>query len=131
MFAVGEPHSLVIGEEGTGKTVRLSSNIGRCFQRLPNSNMAYIFKATEKTWFIQELDPYTNQSKRIIKTLEGKEDFAILADGTFLMGSGSTIYKFHPAMDSNWLPIGDLAYYRIDDIKRIAVSSDNLSLIHI
>lgn len=125
IFAVSDSPSLLIVEEGTGKTIRLSSNVGRCFQRLPNSNMAYIFKATEKTWFIQELDPYTNQSKRIIKTLEGKEDFTVLADGTFLMGSGSTIYKFHPAIDTNWQPIADLAYYRIEEIERIAVSADN------
>jgi Tol biopolymer transport system component len=125
LFIVDDPKNyLLIANAKDESSVRLTTDIGRCFQILPNGNLAYVFKATDTTWYIQELDLNTYQSKIIVKTLTGSEDFAILPEGTFLMGKGSVLYKYHPAFDKNWLPVGDFRLFGIQKIARLAVSGD-------
>ena len=125
MFVVDEPNYLTIGDIRTDRTTDIAENIGRCFQTLPNGDLAYIHKITDLTWNIMALNPYTKKPKKVIKTLTGSEDFVIMPDGTFIMGKGSRLFKFHPAYDSNWLEIADLRYYNINKISRLAVSKDN------
>lgn len=125
MFIVGEDaNTMVVGDTRTDKTQEVASNIGRCFQDLPNGNMAYVQKGTI-TSYIKSFNPYTKKSKNIIPTKTGSEDFAVLSEGTIIMGKGSKLYKYHPAYDTNWLEIADLRYYNIRNITRLAVSDDN------
>ena len=109
----------------TGSVIKLASNVGRCFQKTASGNLAYVFKATEDTWIIQEMDIFTKKSTRLVKTLGKSEDFVVLPDGTFLTGHKSTIYKFHPAFDTEWLPVADFSFYGIKNISRMAVSKNN------
>jgi len=125
LFIVGEPHYLLIADTKDESSVRLNSNIGRCFQRFPNGNLAFIFKATDDTWYIQELDLKTMQSKIVVKTLGKSEDFLVTPDGTIIMGQGTRLYKFHPAFDKSWMNIGDFASYRFSNIRRLALSPTN------
>ena len=122
LFMVDEPHYLAIANIEDNSFIKLTSNIGRCFQKTKNGNLAYIYKATESTWYIQELNLATYTSKIITKTKSGVEDFVILRDGTIVMGQNSTLYKFHPSIDKAWLPIVDLANYGIKKISRMAVN---------
>lgn len=125
LFIVEDPQNyLVVANTKDQSSVRLTTNIGRCFQLLPNGNLAYVFKATDNSWYIQELDVQTYQSKIIVKTLTGSEDFVVLPEGTLLMGKGSVLYKYHPAFDKNWLPVGDFRLFGIQKITRLAVSAD-------
>ena len=122
LFVVGDPHYLAVADIRDNSSIKLTSHIGRCFQKLPNGNLAYVYKATDTTWYLQELNSSNYKTKIISKTLAGVEDFVILRDGTFLMGSGSTLFKLHPAIDSNWLPIIDLENYGIKNISRMAIN---------
>ena len=120
----GSSPQLVVLDATADKVIKLSKNIGRCFQRLPNGNLAYVQKATADTWFIKELDVNTYTSKIIFNTLPGVEDFAVLNNGTFLMGKGSRLYKYTPETDSDWVQIVNLSAFGITGITRIAVSDD-------
>ena len=119
---VDEPHYLAIADTRDDSSIKLTSHIGRCFQRLTNGNLAFVYKATDTTWYLQELNLSNYKTKILAKTKPGAEDFVILRDGTMLMGSGSTLFKFHPAYDAAWLPIIDLANYGIKQITRLAVN---------
>lgn len=125
MFIVGEPHTMVVGDTRNDKTIKIEDNIGRCFQKLPNGNMAYVHKASPDAFYINSFNPYSRKSQRIIQTKAGSEDFAVLGEGTIIMGKGSKLYKYHPAYDTDWLEIADLRYYNIRNISRLAVSEDN------
>ena len=125
LFIVGRPHYLSIAYLDTKSTSLIMSNIGRCFQQLPNGNLAFVHKISDNFWQIRELDVRSKKTTTIITTLRGSEDFVILPDGTFLMGKGSKLYKFNKAIDSKWLEIADFKYYHIDNISRLTVSGDN------
>ena len=61
---------------------------------------------------------------KVIDVVKGSEDFEVLPDGTFIMGSGSKLYKYNPYVDEDWREIADLRFYEIRNITRLAVSSD-------
>lgn len=125
LFIVGEPHRLVMANINTQKVTNITANIGRCFQRLPNGNIAFLQKISDTNWQIKALDLDTYRSSLIVPSLEGSEDFVCLPEGTFLMAKGSKLYKYNKVIDKTWLEIADFAAYGIRSITRMAVSGDN------
>ena len=124
LFIVGEPDKLAIANTEDKSVITLSSNIGRCMQRLPNGNLAFIHKATKTNWTIKELDIKTLRSSTIVSVLPQSEDFIVLPDYTFLMASGSEIFKYKKGKDSKWLKIGDFSKQGLKNITRMAVSKN-------
>jgi hypothetical protein len=122
VFVVDSPNYLAVVDLYEPSVTRLMSDVGRCFQRLPNGNMAFVYKATDQTWFIEELDVRTLSAKIIVPALSGREDFVVLPEGTFLMGKGSQLFKYHPAFDKDWIQVADFRLYGIKNIMRLAVS---------
>ncbi|MEO1517095.1 MAG: hypothetical protein AAFV95_18875 [Bacteroidota bacterium] len=129
LFLVGTPHRLVVADTRTETTVDIASDIGRCIQPLPNGNLAYVDKSSSGSWLLKRLDTRFYRSQLITATLPGSEDFAVLEDGTFLMGSGSKLYKLHPRKDNSWIEIADLSYYGILNISRLAVTDGKIALV--
>lgn len=125
LYIVDDPNYLAIANTGTDKLTPIVSDPGRCFKRTPNGELAFVQKKSPSNWTIVTKNLYRNSPLReIINTLPGSEDFEILPDGTFLMGNGSKLYKFHPSMDEEWVEIADLRFYEITNISRLAVSDD-------
>lgn len=125
VFIVDDPNYLAIANTGTDKLTPITSDPGRCFKRTPNGELAYVQKRTPSSWSIVTKNLYRNTpATEIIDTLPGSEDFEILPDGTYLMGNGSKLYKFHPSLDEEWVEIADLRFYEITNISRLAVSDD-------
>ncbi|MCB0620782.1 MAG: hypothetical protein KDC43_04495 [Saprospiraceae bacterium] len=124
LYIVNEPNMLVIANTLDGSHKKITTNVGRCFQRLNNGNIAFIKKEDNQKWTIEELNPTTLEFKPIIGALQGSEDFVILRDGTFLMGRGSKLFQYHPTKDEGWTEVVDLSHYRIQSITRLAVSAD-------
>ena len=127
LHVVGTPTLLIIANTSDGSYKKITSDVGRCFQRMKNGNVAFIKKESPSKWSLCELnllDPNFGY-KTITGSLTGSEDFVILDDGSFLMGNANKIYRFDPAKsDLGWVEIADLWSYKIKSITRMAVSGD-------
>jgi len=123
----GNPTLLIIANTTDGSYKKITGDVGRCFQRLKNGNVAFIKKESPGKWSICELnllDPNFGY-KTITAAMTGSEDFAMLDDGSFLAGSASKLYRYDPAKsDRGWVEIADLRNYNIKSITRLAVSND-------
>ncbi len=127
VFLVGEgtaPHALGIVGTGKQQPVRVAFNIGRCLQNMPDGRLAYVHKATDQTWFLKAYDPRNGGSDILVTMPAGSEDFAVLADGTFLAGQGTKIFQCNPSRQKVWQEIADLRAYGIHNISRLALSAD-------
>jgi hypothetical protein len=106
-------------------SIQLFGGIGRSMGRLPDGKLAYVQKATAQTWYIKWLDPNNYATDVIIQTLPNSEDYALLPDGTFIMGNGSKLYSYKIGNpDKQWKEIADLTKYGVLNIKRLAVSRE-------
>lgn len=106
-------------------SIQLFGGIGRSLARLPDGKLAYVQKATPQTWYIKWLDPNNYATDVVIQTLPNSEDYALLPDGTFLMGSGSKLYSYKLGNpEKQWKEVADLSKYGINNIKRLAVSRE-------
>jgi hypothetical protein len=124
LFIVGEPHKLAIANTLDQSVITLTSDIGRCFQRLPNGNLAFIHKLKNSNWIIKELDINTMRSKTIVSAGPQSEDFVVLPDNTFLMAHGSKLFKYKQGWDTRWLEIADFAKYKLKNITRMAINQN-------
>lgn len=120
LFLVGNPNTLALASADTDRPRTLANNVGRCFKRLPNGNLAYVDKQTP-TWTIVEQNLYRlNEAPRLVATcINGSEDFAILRDGSYLMAGGSKIFRFDPIRSREWKEVVDLRFYGIRNISRM------------
>ncbi|MCB9332248.1 MAG: hypothetical protein H6574_14280 [Lewinellaceae bacterium] len=127
VFLVGEgtaPHALGIVGIGKQQPTRVAFNIGRCLQTMPDGRLAYVHKATDQTWFLKAYDPRNGGSDILITMPTGSEDFAVLADGTFLAGQGAKLFYCDLSRQKIWQEIEDLRTYGIHNISRLALSAD-------
>ncbi len=124
LFIVGEPNKLAIANTLDKTVVTLTSNIGRCMQRLPNGNLAFIHKADESNWKIKELDVNTMRSTTIVAALPQSEDFVVLPNNTFLMAKGSKLFKYKKGWDTQWLEIANFEKHNLKNITRMAISKN-------
>ncbi|MEM0991525.1 MAG: hypothetical protein AAGI49_00745 [Bacteroidota bacterium] len=131
LFLVGSNNNneLAVADVATDQVSKILTNIGRCFQTMPvTGDLLFVHKVAQRTWYIKKLNTYDKYDKGTIvaQTLPGSEDFVILKDGTFIMGNGSKLFKFHPSFDNEkgWQEIADFEYYGIRNITRLAVSDD-------
>jgi len=127
VFVVDNPNYLALANVDTDDLVPLATNVGRCIRKLPNGNLAFVQKTEYGAWLLKEMSLYrrTNVAPQtIIPALTGAEDFAVLPDGSFLMGKGSKLYKFNRFRDDDWVEVADLRFYNINNISRLAISPD-------
>lgn len=122
-YLIGQPSKLAIADIRTDQFVEVDQNVGRCIRLLPNGNLVYVQKKPYGIWQIIEYNIYSGQKEIVGATLPNVEDFAVLRDGTLIMGSGSKLYKLNRITDTDWVEVGDLRFYNISGISRIAVSN--------
>jgi hypothetical protein len=123
MFMVGKPSNYMqLTKLGSENTTRFPYEPGRCF--LANGNqVSYVEKTNEDDWLLKKINPETLSSEIIIPTLNHSEDFALMPDGTYLMGKGSGLYQFRPKKDADWVQIAELKGYGIKKIERLVVNN--------
>jgi hypothetical protein len=107
-------------------SIQLQASIGRSLARMYDGKLAFVQKATPQTWYIKSMDANTYSSEIIIETLPGSEDFALLPDGTFVMGNGSKLYTYKVGSpQKQWVEIADLSKFGITNIKRLTINRDS------
>ena len=130
----GATNHLKLANIDDQSSVQLNGGIGRSLARMNNGKLAYVQKATPQTWYIKDLDPINyGNSNILIETLPGSEDFALLGDGTFLMGYAAKLYAYNPSDPvKEWREVADLSKYGLTNIKRLAVSreSDKIAIVN-
>lgn len=126
LFKVQTPNQLVKTDIYSGQEDLIVENVGRCF--LPGSRGTLIYTQINPdgtTDLIQyDSRAYFDDQKRkkIISSLRGTQDFAVLQDGTLVAASNSEVYIFREGRDETWRKIADLSAYNIKGISRIAIS---------
>ena len=130
LFLVDDPsHQLAIADAISERRKIILDRIGRTLKVSKDNQLLYIHKISELDWVIKTYNKETSQSKTIVKSIPGVEDFELLADGSLLAGSGSKLYKFDPKKDKAWQPVIDMESYGIKNIKRLTAKKGRLIIV--
>lgn len=127
VFVIDNPSYLALTNVDSDDLIPLATDVGRCIKKLPNGNLSFVQRNEAGLWQIMEMSLYRRgnyQPQPIITALPGTEDFAVLPDGSYIMGKGSKLYKFNRFRDEDWIEIADMRYYNITNISRLAISPD-------
>ncbi len=123
-FVLGDVETLQVSNFKLKIKYPIQSNIGRSLQNIPvpmeigDELISFISKGHE-TSEIYAINPVTSEAKYLADALEGSEDLTWTADGTILMGKGSSIYKLKPGVDKTWARIFIESDLPIKNITRI------------
>lgn len=111
--------NLYVSNIKTGKNIKYTSNTGRSFHKIPNSNLVSFISKEEDGWYIKSLHPKTGEIKTIIQTIPNVEDMCWLPDGTILIPTKGTIVKFNPKTDKNFSILKNFDDDNLNNITRI------------
>ena len=123
-FVLGDIETLQVSNFKLKIKYPIQSNIGRSIQKIPipmeigDELLSFISKENGASE-IYAINPVTSETKYLADALEGSEDLTWTADGTILMGKGSSIYKLKPGVDTNWARIYIESDLPIKNITRI------------
>jgi hypothetical protein len=134
--ASAEPSTLQIASIEDGRMQTVATNIGRSLQKMPSGSISFVQRGTAPggaaTAVLKELDVRTLEMRTLVSPAAGVTDpfVAWLPDGTALMASGSTIYRWRVG-DTDWSVAAHLDGFGLHDITRLAVSpkGDRLAIV--
>jgi hypothetical protein len=130
LYILGEPPSLQFAKVDIGKIQRITDNIGRCLELVPeSSDLSFVQKNEHDEWWIYRMSGSSLEKTPIVKALDTKDhDFTWLHDGTILMAQGSQLYRIKPNSGQDWTLVADFAEQGIHDITRLAVNASATKL---
>ena len=106
LFMVREPSELHIANRRSGEVMVLAKDIGRSLHAIPGTDgaLAFVEAGQDGKPWIKRLDVDARKITSIAPVIEGSEDFAILPDGRFVMGSGRTLNTWD---GERWIPFAE------------------------
>lgn len=128
LFLVDQPNQLVRADVYANTTEVIATRPGRCFVNLGNGQVLYVDKGTKPYRIMQyNSRAFGNREEleEVVPTRPNSEDFAVLYNGTILMGQDSELYSFRPGIDESWQLVADLRAYNISGITRLAISPNS------
>lgn len=101
MFVLGaEANSLQLLDIKSGKRTFITNSIGRCMKTDRNRRFLYFTdKSDSSKVSVCKMDLMTEKYSRVATAINGSEDFEVLPDGSFLMGSKGKLYRQFPGGD--------------------------------
>ena len=133
MFVLGDsdnPATLQLGDAIDGGFSVVTENPGRSLHRIPGtSSLSFIDKASDEEWWIARLDPATGAFRRMVPTLDGREDYAWTPEGEIVMADGTTLHIW-PGQ-GEWQELQALTELGDAEVSRIAISptGDRIALV--
>lgn len=123
MFILGNAMTLQSLDIQKNERSLVASDIGRCMKlSADRKKLFFIIKQNENEWGIFSLDISSGEKKKVTSTMTGSEDFALMPDGSFLMGSKGKLFRFIPDAGTGWTEIADFTSV-LEDFYRISVSA--------
>ncbi|HRH65929.1 MAG TPA: hypothetical protein PLU53_06505 [Bacteroidia bacterium] len=119
MFILGPSNTLQVLNTKTLVRTLIASDVGRCLKLSPDKQeMLFVIKGNETEWFIYSLNVESLKTERMIRTIPGNEDFAILPDKTLLLGSDGKLFSWKAGLPESWTELADFtstlhSFYRI------------------
>lgn len=123
MFILGDAMTLQVLDIPGGERTLVASDIGRCMKISRDGRSLYfVIKQNENEWSIFSMDIATKKLNRVMATLPGSEDFAVMPDGTFLMGKDGKLFRSNPSAGNAWEEAADFSA-DLGDFYRISVNA--------
>lgn len=126
-FVLGDTSTMQIINTKTNEARVVATNIGRSLHKIPGSNRFSYVDKSSKPWHIKSMDPVTEESKILVNTLEGSEDYCWMPNGFIIMGAGTKLFLWKGKGD--WIEIANLVSEGISNITRVTVSPDGTQLV--
>jgi hypothetical protein len=130
LYLVGTPSMMHVANVNSGDSRFVVSNIGRGMQKLPNNELAFVYKRTETKNSVREMSRQTFRTRDLSFLPGNSEDFVCLPDGTLIVGNGSRLYKYNLNSDTYWMEIADLKKFGIENISRLAVAKGKIAIVN-
>jgi hypothetical protein len=122
LFVLGEPHSLRIADKREDVDRIAAFNIGRCLHAVPGKTaVSFVQIVSDDESWITLFDLESGNSRRLVPTLQGSQDFVWIPGGGVLMADGSTLFLW--AGDDEWEEVAALGSQGLNNINRLAVTS--------
>jgi len=131
LFLVNEDnqHALAIAGLSGQLPRRVATTVGRCLQKTGDGRLSFVQKINGSTSYLKRYDPVRNTAETLVQLPPDTEDFALLPDGTYLVGDGSRLLQWQPRRQNTWVEIANLAPYGVKKISRIAISPDGRHMV--
>ena len=124
LFIVGTPHTFILANSETGHSDLIVEKGGRSIHKVPSENaISFVHKISGSEWWINKINLDNHFVSRLIKTLEGSEDYVWTPDGSILMAKDSVVYIWNPSNGKMWIKIKTFEEESLQNIKRLALSS--------
>ena len=121
MFILGPANTLQVLNLKNSERKLIASDIGRCMKLSHDgSKMYFVLKSNPSEWYIYSMDTKDYTLSRITQTIPKSEDFAIMPDGSLLMGSEGKLFTLE---NNSWKVIADFTS-ELSDFYRLTLSSD-------
>ncbi len=123
-YSLGEDEhgELQIVDVATQAVRTVAGDVGRCVAPLGEDALVFVDKSAEP-WMVRGIDIFSGEERFSFPGRTGMEDFAVVHDGSVLMGDGRRLYRRGPGMDG-WEIVADWSEELAGPISRIAASSD-------
>ncbi len=121
LFVVGKPNTLQVSSLSAETADLVAGHVGRCIATHPKdpSKFLFVHKIRENQWHIKTMDLASFDINTVSLCLKGSEDFAVMNDGSLLMGSEGKLFRY---ADNEWKQVADLTEHGIQEFNRIALS---------
>lgn len=115
------PETLQLIDARSGTASVIAERIGRSLHKIPGrSAISFVHKVSETEWWIKELDLATRETRPLVQTLDGREDYAWTPDGRVVMGNGAGLWQW--TASGGWASLVDLGGEGVGEISRLAVA---------
>ena len=126
---VGDDLDLIIHKLKSKKNTTIQKKVGRSLHKIPNTELVSYVSKTNDIWEIRSLNPKTKKTKKIINSIEKKEDVCWLPNGTLLLANGNKIMEFNPKKDKKWTVFHIFSKEKHKNISRILVNKKGTKLV--
>ncbi len=123
-YSLGEDEygELQIVDVATETVRTIASDVGRCVAPLGEDALVYVDKSAEP-WMVRGIDIFSGEERFSFPGRKGMEDFAVVHDGSVLMGEGGRLFRRGPGM-ADWELVADFTDELKGPISRVAASRD-------
>ncbi|MDH5630540.1 MAG: hypothetical protein OEY96_10355 [Gammaproteobacteria bacterium] len=128
MFILAEPNELHIAKAGQNTSTKLDQNIGRCIQRIPDSNQFSYTVIENERHMLKSITMDGATKKSLFSLPSDTQDYVWLNNNQVISSDGNKLYIRDINDKSGWKKIKNSTNFKISKISRLAISNNKTML---